>query len=809
MRYWIIAAAVLSGCKTEDTEPIGQAPKPPTEPAFPSDPPETIEDTDPPVETDGPSYPDYTLSGIATRPAQGTCVPPEPLGVIGRFPVAYEALWPGLESAETGSATMVVQHPTDDEVFFMTRHGYDWQSPSASALTRIERDAYGDWTATEVWEVPVLTSYEVPDGSDPDTLPDEVVLSGGGVLGLAVHPDFSDGDRYLYLLFTREHEGSDDPFESAVVQISLDASLNYVPGSATDLLSLPQPGPENQGGHLMFGQDGYLYISLGDGGAGNAEAAQDLSSLYGTVLRLDVDDGAPYAIPSDNPFVGNTEGWAEEIYAYGLQNPWKMDQSPVTGELYVADGGGSAWEELNRVSPGQNFGWPNYEGPACILTPCTPADFTLPTIPLRHELNGGTYERVIGGAFYDGDATPEWAGRYFFAASKDTPTLLTLDADNTGAPIPMLLDSDYPVSINALVRLRDGRVLILDEEAPYVLVPGDPDEDTGFPMSLSQTGCFDEDTLEPLEALIPFRVNNALWSDGASKRRWMVVPDGGTISIDEDGDFEYPVGSLLIKEFSLGDRKLETRFLVHNDDGQWRAYTYKWNEEQTDATIMREGLVEDVNGVQWLYPSIDQCLFCHRETVGNTLGLDIRQLNSFMDYDGVLANQLTTLQSLGLFAEPLPSSPEFLPAFPGLEDETFAPSTRARAYLHSNCSHCHHPGGVAFPTFDLRAQTPFSDMEVCDAPAYVTYIEGVEEPKVIAPSDPEASAVYHRIGSTDEQRMPLIASSIRHEPWIEIANAWIMDMPDCSGADADGDGTPDEEDGCPLDADAVDAADCP
>src|SRR5690606_26163867 len=121
---------------------------------------------------------------------------------------------------------------------------------------------------------------------------------------------------------------------------------------------------------IAFGPDGYLYVPLGDGGVtfdavGNA---QDRTKLLGKVLRLDVDNpsgGLNYGIPPDNPYVGNTEGWREEVWAYGFRNPWRLTVDRETGEVWVGDVGEAHWEEVDRVEAGGNYGWPIMEGPVC------------------------------------------------------------------------------------------------------------------------------------------------------------------------------------------------------------------------------------------------------------------------------------------------------------------------------------------------------------------------------------------------------------------------------------------------------------
>jgi glucose/arabinose dehydrogenase len=189
------------------------------------------------------------------------------------------------------------------------------------------------------------------------------------------------------------------------------------PLSATILLTFPQPFANHNGGAVRFGPDGYLYIATGDGGSGNdpRNNAQNLTSLLGKILRIDVNaatGGLPYAIPPDNPFVGSSQsGVRTEIWAYGLRNPWRISFDRVTGDLFIGDVGQSAREEIDFVragtAGGMNFGWRVMEGTRCTNLagdpPCNPASFTPPLIDYDHDQGCS----VTGGFLYRGRDVPE------------------------------------------------------------------------------------------------------------------------------------------------------------------------------------------------------------------------------------------------------------------------------------------------------------------------------------------------------------------------------------------------------------------
>jgi glucose/arabinose dehydrogenase len=191
------------------------------------------------------------------------------------------------------------------------------------------------------------------------------------------------------------------------------------PSSETTLLTAEQPFVNHNGGQILFGPDGMLYIGLGDGGGqGDPNGrGQSLDDLLGDILRLDVSSGASYTVPPDNPFVGRSDA-RPEIWSYGLRNPWRFSFDPATGNLYIGDVGEGAWEEVDVVTAAQgtgrgaNFGWSVTEGRHCYASAsCDPAQFTLPLLEYSHREGCS----VTGGYVYRGAAIPALQGHYFYA----------------------------------------------------------------------------------------------------------------------------------------------------------------------------------------------------------------------------------------------------------------------------------------------------------------------------------------------------------------------------------------------------------
>lgn len=230
-----------------------------------------------------------------------------------------------------------------------------------------------------------------------------------GLLGLAFHPNYSENGQF-FINYTDTNGGS----VVARYTVSLSNADIADAGSAQILLQVPQPYGNHNGGHMQFGPDGYLYISLGDGGSANDPLGngQNIQTLLGSILRIDVDGGSPYAVPEDNPFAGDTPG-ADEIWAYGLRNVWRFSFDRATGDMYLGDVGQNEWEEINfqpADSPGgENYGWNVWEATHPFARG-TATGHVLPFAEYNHSLGCS----VTGGYVYRGEAIADLDGVYLF-----------------------------------------------------------------------------------------------------------------------------------------------------------------------------------------------------------------------------------------------------------------------------------------------------------------------------------------------------------------------------------------------------------
>ena len=268
------------------------------------------------------------------------------------------------------------------------------------------------------------------------------VISGGelGLLGLAFHPDYRHNG-YFYINYTYTFSAP-----GIITRISRFKVSSTNPDSADInseqvLIEQVQPFNNHKGGRTTFGPDGYLYIGLGDGGSeGDPDNnGQNKATLLGKILRINVDStegNLNYSIPSTNPFKGNTLGWSEEIYAYGLRNPWRFSFDSVTGWLWCGDVGQDTWEEIDIVQNGRNYGWRCYEGfHPYNLTGCNDSNYVNPIWNYDH--TGGNCA-IMGGFVYRGKSMPQLYGKYIYA-DYCSNNIWSIQYDSTASPVNNLL----------------------------------------------------------------------------------------------------------------------------------------------------------------------------------------------------------------------------------------------------------------------------------------------------------------------------------------------------------------------------------
>ena len=604
---------------------------------------------------------------------------------------------------------------------------------------------------------------------------------------MAFHPGYP-ADPRVYLSYTNATNG----LVSRISEFrTRDGGLTLDPTSELILLTVPQPATNHNGGNIAFGPDGLLYVGFGDGGSGGDPwggigNGQNLV-LLGKLLRIDVNGSTgtravPH--PACNPYAGNALCNAgtgtqscPEIYAYGLRNPWRWSFDRGSGELWVADVGQNEIEEVDRVVPGGNYGWRCFEGTQAYNSTCGPnAGSALPPIAQYTHAYG---QSITGGYVYRGAAIPALAGRYVFGdfvsgriwhiARNTPPTLAVTDGFDSG------------LSIASFGQGIDGELYVVHYGGLLYRLKTGAGSGGSVPSQLSATGCVAAgDAPRLVSGLIPYAPNAPFWSDGAVKERYLALPNGTTITPTAAGDFEFPNGTVLMKHFRLGGRLVETRLFMRHSDGEWAGYTYEWNAQGTDATRVVGGKTAPVGSQSWVFPERPSASRATRLAAGRSLGLELAQLNGSLLYPqtGRTANQIATLNAIGLFNPAVSTPPSALPALPDPSGASGTLTERARAYLHTNCSHCHRPNGGTPTDLDLRYATALSGTNSCDRPPQAGDL-GLTDARIIAPGAAGRSVLVARVNRRDAQAMPPLASNVVDAAGVNLLTQWVNSLSNC------------------------------
>lgn len=284
------------------------------------------------------------------------------------------------------------------------------------------------------------------------------ITSGGerGLLGLAFAPDYATSGR-LFVDFT------DLQGDTVIERFERDANGSAAdPATGTVILTIDQPAANHNGGDLVFGPDGMLWVGTGDGGGGASGNGQRMDTLLGKMLRLDV-SGSGYSVPPDSPFIG-TVGARPEIWATGLRNPWRYSFDRATEDLWIGDVGGSRWEEVDfqpsSSRGGENYGWARMEGPDCFGAPCDPSGLVLPITAYSHASGDCT---IVGGYVYRGTRFPSLVGTYLYGdyCSGRIRGLDAAAAASTRTAEPTLL-MDSGIVLSSFGEDRDGELYVTD-----------------------------------------------------------------------------------------------------------------------------------------------------------------------------------------------------------------------------------------------------------------------------------------------------------------------------------------------------------
>jgi uncharacterized repeat protein (TIGR03806 family) len=629
------------------------------------------------------------------------------------------------------------------------------------------------------------------------------------VYALAFHPKFQE-NRYCYVCYIQAGELPDGS-HIARFKVSDTDPPKIDPASETTIITWLAGG--HNGCSLKFGPDGFLYISTGDGSGPNPpdsrKAGQDVGNLLSSILRIDVDyadGGKNYRIPRDNPFV-DLQGVRGEIWAYGFRNPWRMSFDRKTGDLWVGDVGWELWELLDRVERGGNYGWSVMEGrqPTNPEWPRGPTPILPPTIDHPHSESSS----ITDGLTYYGPRLKELQGHHIYG-DYDTGKFWGFRYEN-GKVVNHRELADTTHRIVGFGEDNAGEFYVLDHTAGTLhrLVPNpQQDQSATFPRKLSESGLFKSslplgegrgEGLAP--GVIPYSINAEPWADHAAAERLVAVP--GELSIKAAGAaWTFPKDSVLAKTLSLDmvsgnpatRRRIETQ-LLHFDGIEWQPYTYQWNDEQTDAVLVPGAGAERIFDVAdpaaaggkrkqtWRFAGRAECQRCHNKWSGPPIAFNTPQLNRPHDYSGSPASQLDALAEMKLLEKPV--DPKSRTKLANPHDASASLDDRARAYLHTNCAHCHrlHAGSAVLSKMPFDLPLDKTDM-VGVRPTQGTF--GIHAAQVIAPGDPFRSVLLYRMTKLGGGRMPHIGSTEVDREGIELIYQWIEQLPPESASDKTG-----------------------
>jgi glucose/arabinose dehydrogenase len=743
---------------------------------------------------------------LTTSKVVGSPEPPPPYRVArdyAKVPMAFPVF--------------VIHQPGSDRLLLTTEtHGY-----GPTKLQRIKDDPNSaELETVYTWEDGVAYSIEF----HPDFARNGQVFVGwNGML---------PGEKKKKTRVTRYHMDPKPPYK-------------FDPATALEIISVESDG--HNGAALAFGNDGMLYVTTGDGTSDSDTnvVGQKMDTLLAKLLRIDVDhpDGEPggvsprrnYSVPKDNPFVGK-EGIVPETWAYGFRNPWRLTVDKKTGHIWLGQNGQDLWEQAYLVNKGDNGGWSVMEG-SHVFYPNRnpgPTPFVKPTVEHPHS----EFRSLTGGIVYYGKKYPELQGAYIYG---DYSTGAVWGIKHDGKNVIWHKElAATTLAITSFGTDKDGEILITDhrgkgEGGLNRLEPnlGAREKNTAFPRKLSESGLFRSvkgHIMEP--ALIPYSVNAQLWSDGAYKARWLGIP-GAEPKIDMTGKdgWNFPDKTVAVKSFALERepgkpetrRWIETRFLTKRD-GQWYGYSYVWNDEQTDATLVpKEGMDREYavgNGKQkWHYPSRTECMVCHSRAANFVLGLSTVQFNKVHDYGGVKDEQLRVLEHLGLVSlswaddarEAIRNElqkqgktekeiKEYLDKHAAARTESAAKEgrlqghvpakykklvdpydktqpldLRARSYLHANCAICHVDAGGGNAQFNVDFLAKPESVKLFDVkPQHHTF--GIKDARLIAPGDPDRSVLLYRVATREQGHMPPLATSLVDREATEMLREWVRAM---------------------------------
>jgi glucose/arabinose dehydrogenase/mono/diheme cytochrome c family protein len=601
-----------------------------------------------------------------------------------------------------------------------------------------------------------------------------------GLIGVALHPDFPHTP-HLYVMYVAK-----SPFPHHVVSRftmvgdRADPSSEQVLLEGDDQTKIGGKIPwGHQGGPICFGSDGKLYLGIGEQTA--RTPAQSLESLQGKILRLNPDG----TIPGDNPFFAQTSGKYRSIWALGLRNPYGLAVEPGTGRLFETDVGDAAFEEVNEIVPGANYGWPHVEGYS------TDPRFKSPLYAYPHAIG----RCVVGGAFCPATGAglfPEiWRAKFFFADWSDNwmkaldptaPANAATFSKGFNAPVAMQFTNDGSLLVlNRGTIWRDGKKWQPNTGSLVLIRFGSSPPETKLastshrplPRTISAAEVLETNVpFVPRDGFVPFQIALPPWQPGVTASRWISLPRGEKLGVDMEGQFIFPKGTTVVQHFTVEKTgaPFETHVLWFTGPRTARAAAYRWSNDSKDAALVEDGEILPLPGDakrSWFSPGAEQDLNLDLVVVGFVLTLNPRQLNCH--------GQLQQWSDRGWFDASSAAKLSDVPQLAALDDSTASLELRVRSYLDVNCAACHRPGGPSRGNFDARLTTPLSAQKLVNGELIAGDL-AIPGARIIVPGHPEKSVLLQRLLRDDVVRMPPVNVNHEPQPVAPLVEEWIRSL---------------------------------
>lgn len=690
-------------------------------------------------------------------------------------------------------------------IFAIREPGSEWlivvEWPQANPQPAKSENTSGD--GKSVSRFAPARVVRVLDRADEERTEPFLELEDRAIYCLEFHPSYRENGQIYVCSKTHPEGGAGINILSRFI-VSRDPKDDHNSHPACDSASeeriLEWPSDGHDGGAVVFGHDGMLYVSIGDGSADSDDklTAQDPSTLLGKILRIDVDHPTPgmkYAIPPDNPFI-DVKAARGEIWSLGHRNPWRMTIDEKTGGLWVGNNGQDLWEFAHLIKRGDNCGWSVYEGsrPFYLNRQQGPGKFAPPTVEHDH----GAFRSLTGGVVYYGDRLPGIEGAYVYG-DYSTGAIWGVQHDGTQVVWNREL-AKTTLDIVGFATSHRGELLVLDHASGiYRLVKSLPDDDSHlrFPRKLSETGLFASVAEhQPALGVVPYVVSTPGWTDGAVADRLVALPNDSSIQRISASQWEFPDGAALVQTLSLPQRpdnrnttrRIETRILT-KQFGVWSGYSYIWNDAQDDATLappegaeiqLRVDTASSSEGrsaaQKWKVPSRTDCMSCHSRAANFVLGMSELQTDCSIQHGDVEMNQLRAFEQWKLIPPIDPPQSSDRPRLVNPYDASQDLEARARSYLHVNCCSCHVAAGGGNSRMQLNLEQKRDEMQLIGAfPQHQSF--GLSPAMLVAPGDPKRSVLYHRISRRGLGQMPPRGThAIDHEA-VQLIHDWIIQLP--------------------------------